>query len=236
MSLNESESETFIKHDIIGSVLDDWFYALKKKKKVKVGTHAETNFDCPNPECKAVLTRYRTLFDHFASASCQPKDWEKFGWWCNECEMPRFWLNGTDLVRHKQDYHGIDNFPEMLSWKVKPDGFQEDELLEFNVKDFGFLWQKRHWGAEVAKFKDTGIHEVIFKHPARKPETLRKRKVKSKKGVSSDILEAGGGDIVGDVPIDLSVSSTAGGSCPKSSMSMRVMLLCLRKISTSLTS
>ena len=82
--------------------------------------------------------------------------------------MPRFWLNGTDLVRHKQHYHGIDNFPAMLSWKVKPAGFQEDELLEFNVKDFGFKWQKRNWGAEVANFKETGIHKVIFEHPVRK--------------------------------------------------------------------
>ena len=39
-----SESESVMTHDVIESVL-----ALKKKKKVKIGTHAETKFDCPNP-------------------------------------------------------------------------------------------------------------------------------------------------------------------------------------------
>ena len=124
------------------------------------------------------------------------------------CEIPRFWLKGTDLVRHKQDYHKLNNFPAMLSWEVVPDGFQDKDLLEFNVKDFGFLHQRRKWAEEVANYQNTRIHEVIFEHPNRKPETLRKSKVKSKKGASSDILEAGGGG----VPVDLSVASTVGVS------------------------
>ena len=74
----------------------------------------------------------------------------------------------------------------------------------------------------MANFKATGNHRVIFKQPVRKAETTRKRKANFEKDVSSDILEDGGGDIVGDVPIDLSGSSTAGGPCPNSSMSMRV--------------
>ena len=68
-----SESESFRDTEIeprIDSVLDGCWIGLKRNKKVKVATYSETNFDCPNPECKAVLISYRTMFDHFAGASC----------------------------------------------------------------------------------------------------------------------------------------------------------------------
>ena len=55
---------------------------------------------------------------------------------------------GTDLVRHRQDYHNLDNgagnwptdervFPgEFLSWKSVSEKFDVEELLEYNVKVF----------------------------------------------------------------------------------------------------
>ena len=75
---------------------------------------------------------------------------------------------------------------------------------------------------------------MIFKQPARKPETLRKHKVNSKKSVSIDILEDGGGDIVGDVPIDLLVPVLLVVPVPIVQCQSRFILPYLRKISMSL--
>ena len=80
-----------------------------KVRKKKVYTHSEARYSCPIKGCKqkSPIFRYRTLFHHFAD-SCQPDGFEKFRWWCNICKVPRYWLMGTDLVRHKQDFHGLD--------------------------------------------------------------------------------------------------------------------------------
>ena len=83
-----------------------------KVRKRKVDTHAEARFPCPIDGCKhkSLIIRYRTLFDHFADCF-QPEGWESFRWWCDICKKPRYGLMGTDLVRHKQDYHGIVDWP-----------------------------------------------------------------------------------------------------------------------------
>ena len=124
-----------------GTTLD----VSEKVRKRKVDTHSEARFPCPIKGCKqkSPIIRYRTLFDHFADC-CQPDGFESFRWWCDICKVPRYWLMGTDLVRHKQDYHGLDNgvddwptdekvFPgKFLSWKSVPADFDVDELLEYN--------------------------------------------------------------------------------------------------------
>ena len=132
----------------VEAVLNGCFKLLingsKKKKKVKVGTHSEEEFTCPTDKCTVV-------FLHFGNV-CKPDDWENFGWWCDLCKIPRFWFKGTDLVRHKQVMHSMDEFPAMLSYCSKPAGFQDSELLEFSVKKFGLVWQRQQWRDEVAAY------------------------------------------------------------------------------------
>ena len=55
----------------------DVMSGVKKKKKVKIGTHSEEDFDCPSDNCKVVLPRYRAMFLHFGSV-CKPEGWENF--------------------------------------------------------------------------------------------------------------------------------------------------------------
>ena len=195
----------------------DVMSGVKKKKKVKIGTFSEVDFECPSVNCEVVLPRYRAMFLHFESV-CKPEGWKDFRWWCDVCEIPRFWLFGTDLVRHKQEVHGINDFPKMLSYCIKPDGFQDSELLEFNMKDFGLLWQKRNWQMEVNEFAKTGEYCRYFA----KPVSSRKRKVSAAGGAASDIVKDVGGDIVADGPMDLSSSGIAGGSPANNAMSEQV--------------
>ena len=175
-------------------------------RKKKVDTHSDDKFPCPTTGCTSHIIRYRTLFEHFG-LNCEPEGWERFQFWCDLCDIPRFWLKGTDLVRHKQNYHDLDDFPAMLSWKAVPEGFSVHELLEFNVKDMGFKKQKLNWAKEVEEYKKTHNHKVFFKHPTRNPkESVRKMKVTSRKS-DREILAGGS-----DVPVDLSVASTVGVS------------------------
>ena len=104
------------------------------------------------------------MFLHFGRV-CKPEGCENFGWWCDVCKIPRFWLKGTDLVRHKKEMHAIDDFPAMLSFCVKPDDFQDSELLEFNMKKFGLVWQKRQWWQEVKEYAESGKYCEIFAKP-----------------------------------------------------------------------
>ena len=48
--------------------------------------------------------------------------------------------------------HAMNNFPEMLSYRPKPAGFQDSELLEFSLKKFGLVGQRQHWENEVAAY------------------------------------------------------------------------------------
>ena len=84
----------------------------EKVRKKKVDTHSEARFRCPIIGCKqkGPIIRYRTLFDHFADC-CKPEGYQNFRWWCNKCAVPRYWLMGTDLVRHGQDYHNLGEWP-----------------------------------------------------------------------------------------------------------------------------
>ena len=75
--------------------------SVKMRNNSKVSTWAEAHFKCPNPTCDLVVSRYRTLFDHFAD-KCKFSGYETFQWWCDSCNIPRFWLGGSDLVRHRQ--------------------------------------------------------------------------------------------------------------------------------------
>ena len=115
-ALKSKEIAAFSIEAILNGCIDV-MNGLKKKKKVKIGTHSEEDFDCPSDNCKVVLPRYRAMFLHFGSV-CKPEGWENFHWWCDVCDIPRFWLNGTDLVRHKQEMHGTNDFPAMLSYHV----------------------------------------------------------------------------------------------------------------------
>ena len=72
----------------------------------KVVTNAEACFNCPSADCDHVVIRYRNLFDHF-SDHCKPEGYQTFRWWCDKCEIPRYWLMGSDLVRHGQEIHNL---------------------------------------------------------------------------------------------------------------------------------
>ena len=89
----------------------------KKVRKFKVVTNAEARFNCPSADCDHVVIRYRNLFDHFADV-CKPEGYKTFRWWCRKCEIPRYWMNGSDLVRHVQEIHHLsdDAWPIDLSF------------------------------------------------------------------------------------------------------------------------
>ena len=72
--------------------------------------------------------------------------YKRFRWWCDTCVIPRYWLMGSDLVRHRQEIHYLKeadwpadlSFPHnFLSWMSVPETFDSSELLEHNVKFFG---------------------------------------------------------------------------------------------------
>ena len=108
-----------ISSDITVEVLES-VLAMRKKK---IGTHSEAKFACPTTDCASNIVRYRTLFEHFGT-TCQPEGWERFRFWCDLCEIPRFWLKGTDIVRHKQDYHGLDISQPCYLGKLCPKVFK----------------------------------------------------------------------------------------------------------------
>ena len=157
-----------------------------KIRKSKVITFAEAHFDCPSPNCNYVISRYRNLFDHFAD-HCQPEGFERFRWWCDTCQIPRFWLMGSDLVRHRQVVHNLldSAWPEdltfpsnFLSWMSVPEGFNTDKLLEHNVKFFGNKKNIDEWEEEVELYQHydgKGAHTVIFQRPDREGVSKRKR-------------------------------------------------------------
>ena len=75
--------------------------AVRNSPKKKIGTHSEERFTCTTVDCIIELPRYRPMFIHFGKV-CRRDDWDTLGWWCDLCQIPRFWSKGTDLVRHKQ--------------------------------------------------------------------------------------------------------------------------------------
>ena len=136
---------------------------VKTGPKAKIGTHAEEKFTCRTAECNIQLPRYRPMFKHFGKV-CRRDDWETLGFWCNLCQIPKFWAKGTDLVRHKQVMHLIDDFPAMLSYCPKPIGcFNEGELLEFSVKKFGMVKQRQKWWEEVDAYAKSRVTQVGYR-------------------------------------------------------------------------
>ena len=85
---------------------------------------------------------------------------------------------GKDLVRHRQDYHGVKKedwptneeiFPEkFLTWQAVPEDFDVKELLEFNVKVYGARKHQTLWTREVSHYINNQEHKVIFVRPVRK--------------------------------------------------------------------
>ena len=137
---------------------------VKSGPKKKIGTHSEERFTCVTVGCIIQLPRYRPMFTHFGKV-CRRDDWETLGFWCNLCQIPRFWSKGTDLVRHKQVMHLMDEFPAMLSYCPQPAGFQDSELLEFSVKKFGLVWQRQQWRDEVAAYARGDKFLLSLNHP-----------------------------------------------------------------------
>ena len=159
--------------------------SVKFRNNSKVSTWAEAHFKCPNPKCDLVVSRYRTLFDHFAD-KCRLSGYESFQWWCDSCEIPRYWLGGSDLVRHKQVYHQLDDshwpsngdFPsEFLSFRSVPEDFDPKELLEHNKLFFGNKEDSDLWEKEVTQsqwYRGDGTHTVLFERPDKGSESNRK--------------------------------------------------------------
>ena len=158
---------------------------IKNNQKKKKGSlWSDESFLCPNPRCEIVVHRYRNLFNHF-SDKCQLLDFQHFRWWCSECSVPRFWVGGADLIKHKQQFHGMGlsdwpldgSYPsKYLSFKAVPVGFNPMELLEHNRQFFGTYASSSDWSEEVRRFKDSvgGTHKMIYKRPDNGTESKRK--------------------------------------------------------------
>ena len=158
--------------------------SFKFKNIKKVSLWAEASFKCPNPKCSLTVHRYRNLFNHFAD-KCGYLGFEKFQWWCSDCRIPRFWVGGSDLIRHKQDFHSMGpkewptngDFPvEYLSFKAAPEDFDPLELLEHNKLFFGTRVASEAWNKEVmdSQYLVDGTHEMIYKRPDGGKESERK--------------------------------------------------------------
>ena len=95
------------------SANSDVAVSVKFRNNTKMTTWSEAAFDCPNPDCDLTVKRYRNLFNHFAD-KCRWSGFEDFEWWCSTCKIPRYWVGGSDLVRHMQTYHGLSegNWPK----------------------------------------------------------------------------------------------------------------------------
>ena len=82
--------------------------------KPKVGTNSEEKFICPTVGCNRQLPRYQDMFTHFMDV-CRPSDADKLGWWCDLCQIPRYWKDGSHLICHKQVMHPKEfEFPSAL--------------------------------------------------------------------------------------------------------------------------
>ena len=81
-----------------------------------------------------------------------------------------------------------------------PSFYHLNELLEFNVKDFGYQHQHRLWELEVTKFETEKFHKVYFFRPERKgdKDSVRKRNVATRKYGCKKRVD------VSDKPLDLS--------------------------------
>ena len=101
------------------------------------------------------------------------------------CSIPRFWVGGADLIKHRQEYHsmGPDDWPtdgsfpsEYLSFKAVPEDFNPLELLEHNKLFFGTREASDAWCEEVKGSKDKidGTHEMVYKRPDVGIESKRK--------------------------------------------------------------
>ena len=159
--------------------------AVKFRNNKKVSTWSEATFECPNPDCDLTVGRYRTLFDHFAD-KCKYSGFENFQWWCQTCQIPRYWVGGSDLVRHMQVYHGLadSNWPKngkfpsrFLSFRSVTESFDPMDLLEHNKQFFGNKKHSDLWEQEVRQFKKSvdGIHSIVYERPDRGCESERKR-------------------------------------------------------------
>ena len=158
--------------------------SVKFRNNKKVSTWAEAHFKCPNPDCLLTVSRYRTLFDHFAD-KCKFSGYESFQWWCNDCQIPRYWLGGSDLVRHKQVFHKLDDsqwpsngdFPsKFLSFRSVTEDFDPKDLLEHNKLFFGNKKDSDLWGKEVkqSQWLVDGTHTVFYERPDKGSESVRK--------------------------------------------------------------
>ena len=70
---------------------------VKSGPKKKIGTHSEERFTCVTVGCIIQLPRYRPMFKHFGKV-CRCGDFEILSFWCNLCQIPKFWDKETDLV------------------------------------------------------------------------------------------------------------------------------------------
>ena len=158
--------------------------SVKFKNIKKVSLWSDESFECPNPKCGLTVHRYRNLFNHFAD-KCGFLGYKQFHWWCSDCRIPRFWVGGSDLIKHRQDYHsmGPNEWPtngafpaEYLSFRAAPEDFDPLELLEHNKLFFGTRVASEAWDKEVmnSQYSVDGTHEMVYKRPDVGKESKRK--------------------------------------------------------------
>ena len=180
-----SKSTKSVKIDlkVDASVNSDIVVKVNFRNNTRRTTFSEAAFECPNPACHLIVKRYRNLFNHF-SDKCEWAGYERFEWWCSDCNIPRYWASGADLIKHLYSYHGQSatnwpkdgSFPKMfLTFRCAPEGFNRLELLEHNKQFFGTQKQTDLWKVEVDNYRITGDYEEFYTRPDVGCESKNKR-------------------------------------------------------------
>ena len=101
------------------------------------------------------------MFTHFGDV-CRSSDADNLGWWCDLCQIPKYWKDGTDLIRHKQVMHNIFEFPSALSYGLIPSGCS-GKKLEYSLKKFDRPKQRQLWWDDVEKYAQFTTTQIGYR-------------------------------------------------------------------------